>query len=867
MSTARILALSTAAILAPMATAQQTATLFDAPLVAFDEWTGIRKLADLDGDGRVEALGWWFTTNYSDTIYASTYRQDAAGTWSLAWRETMALGAGTLRDPVLDVGNFDGDARADWVISLKQQVRVYASQADGTPNLLWSTTEPGVVERLLVLDFNGDGKDDLAVVIPGSVRLLRNDGGTFTLVGALSTPLLATPIELEPGDVNGDATPDLLFTAAGSLRLIRIDNGVPVLAATFVHGLGQARPAAGDIDGDGDQDIVVWGMDPDRYVIIRRTGPTTFLQEPSEVGGPARYLHDIDGDGDLDGVCCGGGGPYPKPNKTESKFRIAINDGGHFGPAIEIPAMGSERLAAAIDLDGDGDLDLVGGRCIYYARGPIRRAPHLALPGWNLEAQFHDVEGDGDIDLGLRLGTVMRNSADGEFTASPVIFPTASAGTFYEQGGIPGDFDGDGDVDLLVRHMQGTQILSMRLMRNAGGAFSDGGVAGPPGVDFHPMREWQTDAITNMPADLDGDGDLDLLTFTRDGAVTHFTLLWRNTGGGVFEAAGRIDGEVPQRIADLDRDGRVDLVTVAFWSGSIGGPLRWWRGRGDLAFAPAAALPGAPNLHSYYDRVEVADFDGDGDLDLIGGSVGINGDTSLLLNDGHGGFVQRNVLPKTELQNSLRRNFLRDIDGDGVRDLVLGQAYASIGTYYARGLPGGGFAPFVQQIVSPMSLLDFDGDGDLDAATWAGIVPCIAVDGFDAGVIRQYGPGYPGTGGVIPTLGARGPMRGNVLTETRVVGGLGGTLAVFVIGTQPTDILDIPLPGMHLLVVPIGITAGLPLGGAPGQAGAGSLTIPLVIPPVLAGFSIYEQFFLFDAAATHGASATNGLELTFGTAR
>ncbi len=864
---ASAVAVALAAVVIPTSgAAQQAATLFDAPLVAFDQWTSIRKVADLDGDGRVEALGWWYTNNYSNTVHLSTYRQDQAGRWSLAWRETTSVGGGTLRPPVLDVGNFDGDNRTDWAISMRLGIRVYTSQPDGTPALLWSTNEADSIERLLVLDFSGDGRDDLAVVIPGSVRLWRNDGASFTLAGTATIAALAAPSELEPGDVDSDSTPDLLLSDATTLRLIRIVNGVPVPVSGHAHGLNEVKPACGDIDGDGDRDIVLWGMAPDRYVVMRRTGPTTFVQEASAVGGPARYLKDIDGDGDLDGVCCGGGGPYPTPNKTASMFRIARNDQGLFAPAIEIPAMGSERLAAAIDLDGDGDLDLVGGRCIYYARGPIRRAPHTRMPGWNLETQFHDVEGDGDIDLRVRMGAVERNSADGKFDTANLIFPAASAGTFYEQGGIPGDFDGDGDVDLLVRHMQGSQLISMRLMRNVGGAFHDGGAAGPLGMDFHPMREWQTDSITNLPADLDGDGDLDLLTFTREGAVTHFTLLWRNTGGGHFEDMGRINGQVPQYVADLDRDGNVDLVTVTAWQGITVGQLLWWRGLGSFRFAPGPAFPGNPLLHPYWDRVEVADFDRDGDLDLVGGSVGTSGVTSLLLNDGVGGFVQSNQLPATEYLNSVRRNFVRDIDGDGVPDLVVGQAASSLGTWFARGLPGGGFAPPVDQIVAPMSLVDIDGDGDRDAVTFEGIIPCIAIDSPDAGAIRQYGVGSPGTGGVVPTLGARGPMRGNVATETRLVGGVGGTFGVFVIGTQPVDLADTPLPGLRLFVAPIGISV-MPLSGTTGEAGAGALTIPLVIPPVVAGLTIYEQFFLLDAAAPSGASASNGLALTFGAAR
>ncbi len=133
-----------------------------------------------------------------------------------------------------------------------------------------------------------------------------------------------------------------------------------------------------------------------------------------------------------------------------------------------------------------------------------------------------------------------------------------------------------------------------------------------------------------------------------------------------------------------------------------------------------------------------------------------------------------------------------------------------------------------------------------------------ACDGFAI----PYGAGLAGQGSVTPTLGALGcPDIGNPFTLAiqNVVGGASGILFVGLSsGALPFKGGTFHL-GSVLLQVPIAV------GGTPGVAGAGSLSLPVLIAdPLLTGLSIYLQAGFLDAAAAQGVSLSNGLRVQAG---
>jgi len=188
------------------------------------------------------------------------------------------------------------------------------------------------------------------------------------------------------------------------------------------------------------------------------------------------------------------------------------------------------------------------------------------------------------------------------------------------------DFDGDGDEDVVA-------LLGGRLFawRNDGFASKEGYEPGADGRSSiwksGPLR--MADATATFPAidaplgwlaieDFDRDRDVDLLV----GGAGSATLLLRCRKLGRFEvvtpAASGLRKNAPHRpfLADLDRDGRVDVL----W---IDAPVAWQRGRGDGTVDAPGALPWLAPFAG--ERSALADVDRDGELDLVAPAPGAKG--------------------------------------------------------------------------------------------------------------------------------------------------------------------------------------------------------------------------------------------------
>jgi hypothetical protein len=230
------------------------------------------------------------------------------------------------------------------------------------------------------------------------------------------------------------------------------------------------------------------------------------------------------------------------------------------------------------------------------------------LPGVAYGAvAWGDYDKDGDLELELA-----GNMGDGA-NLIPVsrvyrndggIFIDVGAGLLdAAQGPLAwGDYDHDGDLDLLQAGNTGSEFIS-RVYRNDGGLFTDIG-AGLPGFDGGSAA-W---------GDYDNDGDLDLVLTGYTTPSTWISRVYHNNGSGSFTDIGAgLPGVHSGSVAwgDYDNDGYLDLLL----SGSTGSQdiSRVYRNDGTGAFTDITAALGGV----YQSSAAWGDYDNDGDLDIL----------------------------------------------------------------------------------------------------------------------------------------------------------------------------------------------------------------------------------------------------------
>lgn len=483
-------------------------------------------------------------------------------------------------------------------------------------------------------------------------------------VGGFSAPAV--------GDLDGDGDFDIVASEPFSYGSTRYyENVGSSQNPTFLERSGPANPfvgvpgswapilALGDIDSDGDLDLLIGDGYGGPTLFFRNEGSRTspFFVDRTFTANPAfsvrarrsaPTLADYDSDGDLDIVIGWRSGGF----RTFENVGSATNPQYQEVTGSQDPLQGlsvgpdfSYSAPAFVDVDGDGDLDLVAGdeptgEFHFYENIGTTDVPRFVArlkksnPFFgesvlaNSTPTFVDIDADGDQDLisgryGGGLSVYLNKT--GQFVPSDDINDASlPAGTiqFYPFA----DFDGDGDLSVVVSLSTGLCTVA----DNAGSAID-------PSFVVSSLPNWSTSCSTNdFPArgvDFDLDGDLDVLTGTR---------LQINTGTRTSPTFGPEIPLIPLPVptppfripffptfGDMDGDADLDAA-VPFYDpfNSTHGSFTFFENTGTLnapSFIEAspANVPfpdSVPGIGAFPDIPRfVADLDADGDMDVLEG--------------------------------------------------------------------------------------------------------------------------------------------------------------------------------------------------------------------------------------------------------
>jgi len=590
---------------------------------------------------------------------------------------------------------------------------------------------------LVIADFNGDGKADIAKADLESNTvsvLLQNADGSFQ--GPVFYSVGGGPSSIQQGDVNGDRKLDLLFINSTDKTLgILLGNGDGTFQPEQVVSLptdSMSLLAVGDFNGDRKLDFAITtGVQVGQYDVAVSIG---------------------NGDGTFQAPVA-----YHLP--TDSPISLAAADFNNDGVLDLVSACGFSDSCSSISV-------LLGNR-----DGSFQTATTTTVNEITAGIVLGDFNHDGNLDIATSTYgdtytnlTVLTGNGDGTFSVAvlPLKFMPLAAG----------DLNGDGNPDLVGVPFDGGMMEA--LMNNGDGTFA---VALPTSVPL-----WWSFTPINVAAtlfDLTGSQNVDLVAsvddrvvvvYGNDGTFASFPSFPLNNS--IFVGGARLAA------ADFNSDGKQDVAVAlpsydkGYTTLQLGILLN--NGQGFSEISKTQIQSGLPSSTEAY--VRTADLNGDGHIDVVIGGMSYSTpagenevtihhrssptgdaerselrpifhdgssepqalDISILLAKGDGTF-QPPVLYGTQITGPIE---IGDFNGDGNLDVVAyDQASGSLAV-----LPGKGDGTFGSQIDSALSdactdfrVADFNGDGKLDlAASTDGAVEIFFGNGDGTFASAQY---------------------------------------------------------------------------------------------------------------------------------
>lgn len=486
----------------------------------------------------------------------------------------------------------------------------------------------------------------------------------------------------------------LLSFHSYSQNWLRIDS---VFSPSGIIPQSFSAPGFGDLDSDGDFDLVLGnlGNQADYFQNITTQLPSAFMKDTTMLysiyaGGlqftnsdyPA--LIDLDADGDLDLVIGGYNGLLYYQNVGNAMNAVWLKVDTVFSNSVN-SQIGTDAKPAFADLDADGDLDLLVGIGESLLGGPT--------PG--LTFGFRNT-GTPSNPIFLRDDNLVSGIIDVGLNSYPAL----------------ADLDNDNDFDLLL----GRDLSSFVYYKNTGTASSPIWTR-----EFTTFTGVETTTYWKDPTfcDLDGDGDLDLI-YGTDGGSLYF---YQNNGtqsAPLFQynvnyfSIIKVSGSSTVSCADFDNDGDFDLL-----SGSPYDKMQYLKNEGTPSkpkFVKTTSIFSGLNPGFRCSPVFV-DIDKDGDYDIVSGNDA--GTIFCYINNGSTFSTNTAYFGSLDVGYASAPAFV-DIEGDGDEDVLIG---AETGANYVFLERTGN--TFVTPVANPFSTIvfpnysrptfaDIDNDGDFD---------------------------------------------------------------------------------------------------------------------------------------------------------
>ncbi len=719
--------------------------------------------ADLDDDGHQDLL----SASYLDDRI-SWYPNDSTGNFG---EQRNVVSDVTSRD--IYTGDLDGDRYPDIVSAEVRlpsgagKIAWYRNNTDGSfGNRRIISDRVDHPESVHMADLDGDGYLDVlsASYRDKKIAWYKNPGdGDFGEQRIISTAAEGARA-VYTADLDGDGDQDVLSaswdddTIAWYENLGEGDFGEPQnnLRSISTAADGALSVAVADLDRDGRPDVLSASFLDNKVAWYRNLGGGNFggqqLISTMPQGPRSVYTADMDSDGRPDVLSA---------SSWDNTIAWYRNEGaGNFGEQQIVSNIVAGALSVrAADMDRDGDPDILSvsspdGKISLHRNTLERR---LGIVSISPPPNSTDIPENADIEVHFSFppdpGTINSESfrvsgeqsgpAEGSFRISgstvnfhpeqpfkagervnvaimqglrphvytrafhirtaPIGHELSFKGTTIttDADGVltadVGDLDGDGDLDVLSPSRANDKIVWYP--NDGAGNFGEQQTIGDQVGDVRSVHV----------GDLDGDGNLDVLSASFDDN----TVAWyENDGLGSFGAqriiSTEIDGARSVHTADLDCDGHLDVLSASFNDNKIA----WYRNNTDGSFGEQLMISNEADGASY---VHAGDLDGDGDLDVISASAS-DGKIAWYENDGAGNFGEQ-LMISTEAGGAWSVH-TGDLDGDGDLD-VLSASFNDNKIAWYENDGQGGFGE--QRIISTEAISarsvytgDLDGDGDLD---------------------------------------------------------------------------------------------------------------------------------------------------------